>query len=314
VKSEREVAKNVFETVEFARCFPESALHDVNCNLCGSAESRVLFKEGVFRIQKCASCGLIYVSPHPTKEALEEYYARFYPAESDDVVASWSHEASFSQAVSILKHYCPDGGRLLDVGCGLGIFLQTLGTEWELTGIEPNATACERARQAVPSATILHGDVMSASPSSNRFDAATLLSSLEHMADPAAALRHVRGMLAQRGLILVRVPYIGWFFEMKRMIPSLPMQFGAPRHLYDFSPHTLRLMLERNGYRVERLYVGSRESVSHPAAAAVVLALKTVSKTAYYATCRRWLAPFCGSVVAVARRADNRSSADRVPA
>ena len=109
---------------------------------------------------------------------------------------------------------------------------------------------------------------------------------------------------------MIRTPYIEWFFTIKRTLPSFPVQFGAPRHLYDFSPRTLRLMLERNGYRLERLYVGSRESVSHPAAAAAVFALKTASKIAYYATCRRWLAPFCGSVLAVARRADN-TSADR---
>lgn len=300
-----EVAKNVFETVEFARCFPESALHDVNCNLCGSAESKVLFTEGAFRIQKCTSCGLVYVSPHPTKEALEEYYARFYPADSDDVVASWSHDASFRQALRILKRYCPDGGRLLDVGCGLGIFLQTLGTEWEPTGIEPDANACERARQAASRATVIHGDVLSVPPPPEKFDAATLLASLEHMADPAAALRHISGMLTEQGLIVIRVPYLEWFLKMKRVIPSLPLCFGAPRHLYDFSPHTLRLMLERNGYRMERLYVGSRENVSHPVAATAVLAAKTLSKATYYATGGRWLAPFCGSLVAVARRADD---------
>ena|GEM_PF-887394 len=311
MKSEAEVAKNVFETVEFARCFPESALHEVNCNLCGSSESRVLFKEGMFRIQKCTSCGLVYVSPHPTKEALEEYYARFYPADSDDVVVSWSHDASFRQALRILKHYCPDGGRLLDVGCGLGIFMQTLGNEWEPTGIEPNANACERARKAVPRATIIHGDVMSVPAPAEKYDAATLLASLEHMADPASALQRVGSMLTEKGLIVVRVPYIGPFFAIKHAIPWFPVQCGAPRHLYDFSPRTLRLMLERNGYLVERLYVGSRESVSHPAAAAAVLALKTVSKAAYYVTCRRWFAPFCGSVVAVARRAED-SAADQI--
>ena len=304
MKSGSEVVKNVFETVEFARCFPESALHDVNCNLCGSSESMLLFREGVFGIQKCSACGLVYVSPHPTKEALQEYYARFYPADSDDIVISWSHDASFRQALRILKRYCPGGGRLLDVGCGLGIFLQALGTEWEPTGIEPNANACERARQAVPRATIVHGDILSVPPSSEKFEAATLLASLEHMADPASVLRHVSEMLTEKGLIVIRAPYIEWFLKIKRALPSFPVQFGAPRHLYDFSPRTLRLMLERNGYRLERLYVGSRESVSHPAAAAAVFALKTASKITYYATCRRWLAPFCGSVLAVARRAD----------
>lgn len=90
------------------------------------------------------------------------------------------------------------------------------------------------------------------------------------MADPASALRHVGGMLAKKGFVVIRVPYIGWFLEMKRVISWLPVQFGAPRHLYDFSPRTLRLILERNGYHVERLCVGSRERVSTPAAAAGV--------------------------------------------
>jgi hypothetical protein len=129
----------------------------------------------------------------------------------------------------------------------------------------------------------------------------TLLASLEHMPDPSSALRRIWNVLEPEGLIVVRVPYTEWFFRMKRAIPALPVHFGAPRHLYDFSPRTLRLMLERNGYRLQRLYVGSHEHVTQPAVAGAVVAAKALSKLAYYLTGRNWFAPFCGALVAVAR-------------
>ena len=304
MRDEYEIPRNVFEAAKYTRYFREGALREVACNLCGATKARALLAEGAYRVQKCHSCGLVYVSPQPTEEALGEYYAQFYPKSSAEVVASWSHQASFRQVRSILRRHCPQGGRLIDAGSGMGTFLQTLGVEWHLTGIDPDATACDRARRAVPRAEILQGDVLSMPLPAKKFDAATLLASLEHMLDPTSVLRRVAELLAAGGLILVTVPYIEWYLCLKRLIPSLPVRFGAPRHLYDFSPRTLRLILENNGYKVVRLYIGSQESWSSPIVAAAVGAMKVFSKTIYYATGRHWIVPFCGSLVVVGRRMD----------
>jgi SAM-dependent methyltransferase len=202
----------------------------------------------------------------------------------------------------LLRLYCPQGGQLVDVGCGLGEFLRTLGSEWNLTGIEPAAAACEHVRRTVPRAQILQGDILTIARPGKQFHGATLLASLEHMPDPASALRRIGEMLAGGGLIIVRVPYVEWYLKVKRLVSWLPIRFGAPRHLYDFSPRTLSLILERNGYRVVRIYVGSRERTSSSMVAAAVTAIKGLSKTLYYASGRRYILPLCGSIVAVAQR------------
>jgi ubiquinone/menaquinone biosynthesis C-methylase UbiE len=308
VKSESELRGNIFDAAEFGRHFPEGALREVSCNLCRSEEAALLFMEGVYGVRKCKSCGLVYVSPQPTREALKEYYARFYPVGSDEAEVSWDHTVSFRQMRRILRRYCPQGGKLLDVGSGLGLFLRTLGAEWGLAGVDPDSHACERARHTVPHAEIVEGDAESLSAALGEFDAVTVMATLDHITDPALALRRIRDALKPGGLILVRVAYMRGYLSLKGAIPKLPIRIGAPRHLYDFSPRALRLILERNGYEVARFYVGSRERVARKAVAGVV-AVKALSKLVYYLSGRRWLMPFCGSLIAVARRVDESPSA-----
>lgn len=308
MKSESELRGNIFDAAEFGKHFPEGALRDVPCNLCGSEEAALLFTEDVYGVRKCKSCGLVYVSPQPTREALKEYYARFYPVGSEEAEVSWDHAVSFRQMRRILRSYCPQGGKLLDVGSGLGLFLRTLGAEWELAGVDPDAHACERARHIVPHAEIVEGDAESLSPALGEFDAVTVMATLDHITDPALALRRIRETLKPGGLVLVRVAYMSGYLSLKSAVPQLPIRIGAPRHLYDFSPRTLRLILERNGYEVVHLYVGSRERVARSAVAGVV-AVKAISKLIYYLTGRRWLMPFCGSLIAVARRVDEEPPA-----
>ncbi len=308
MKRESEIQFSPFETAECAKTFPDHMFREIACNLCGSGDATVLFTETPYCVKKCVSCGLVYMSPQPTREALDEYYARFYPTDDDETVTSWNHKSSFRQMRRILRRYHPQGGRLLDVGCGFGLFLETLGHEWELTGLDPNGTACERARRAVPRASIIHGDLDSMATPTDRFDAVTLMATLDHMDDPTSALRRIGTMLKPGGVILIRGAYLEAYFKLKRVMPWLPIRSGAPRRLFDFSPRTIGLILERNGYRIARLYVGSREHVSRATVAAAVLALKTVSKIGYYASGRRWFMPFCGSIVAVAFRTDDSTT------
>jgi len=298
----RNVEFNLFETVECAHDFPPGDLVEVPCNLCGSDTPRKLFQEGAFEIRECKNCGMVYVAPQPTPQALRNYYDTFYTSTSATAIESWTHPASFGQARRLIEKFGPADGKLVDVGCGMGLFLQSLGQRWQLTGIEPNANACARAKTAVPSADIINGEILSSPIPAESFDIATSLASLEHMADPSAVLRRIAEILKPGGLLIVRVPYLGGYLKIKQYLDAIPIQFGAPRHLFDFSPRSLRGILERNGFTVARTFVGSRETTMRSAVAAVQLAVKTVSKTMYYATGGTFILPFCGSIVAVAYR------------
>lgn len=142
-------------------------------------------------------------------------------------------------------------GRVIDVGCGVGTFLDAMQENgWVTAGIEPGEVAAGRAREkghqiVCQSATDPLGDVLAG----QLFDLVLMSHSLEHVHSPTQALANLRPLLRpETGRLVIEVPNLEsmltyWFGE-------LSLAFDTPRHLYMFSPDTLIRMLEKTGFEV----------------------------------------------------------------
>jgi len=99
-------------------------------------------------------------------------------------------------------------GRLLDIGCAGGTFLDEARTEgFEVAGIELNPSMAEHARATY------HLDVMISriedvplNTWSRAFDIVTLLDCLEHVPQPLAAIRKIHRWLRPGGHVFIRGP------------------------------------------------------------------------------------------------------------
>ena len=135
-------------------------------------------------------------------------------------------------------------GRLLDVGCGDGRFLQDLARlGWEAEGLDfdPQAVAAARLRGV----RAYQGELASLDPEL-RWDVITLAHVVEHVPDPLALLRTCRERLAAGGSLWLETPNV--------LAPS-HYQFGEawrglepPRHLVLFSAQALQDLLLRAGF------------------------------------------------------------------
>jgi SAM-dependent methyltransferase len=100
----------------------------------------------------------------------------------------------------------PARSRVLDIGCGSGIpvaqELARLGHR--VTGIDISARQVALARQNVPEAEFIHGDVMGVALPRASFDAVTAFFSLTHLprSEHAALLACAYGWLRPKGLLL----------------------------------------------------------------------------------------------------------------
>ena len=104
---------------------------------------------------------------------------------------------------------------LLDAGCGTGGFirhLQASRPEWEPTGLDFSARACEFARSRT-AARIVEGSITALPFGDNEFDAVVSLDVVCQVADGARALREFARCTRPGGAVLVNVPAFRWLWS-----------------------------------------------------------------------------------------------------
>jgi SAM-dependent methyltransferase len=96
--------------------------------------------------------------------------------------------------------------RLLDVGCGSGVFLRTAADRGAaVSGLDASAAMIEHALERVPEADLRVGDLQFLPYEDGQFDVATSFCSFWFAADPLAALRELRRVVRPGGKVLLLV-------------------------------------------------------------------------------------------------------------
>lgn len=193
------------------------------------------------RIVRCRVCGFVYTSPRPEAGALVQGYRsgvdETYLAEGS------SRSINAHLSLSAIKRFVPRG-RLLEVGCATGYFLNAAAGDFEAEGLEPSLWACriarERYRLEVHPETI--EETGRFAPGS--FDVVAMIDVVEHLADPMSALRRCAELLKPGGILYLVTPDIGSFSAavMGRYWWGL-----RPAHIHYFGRGTMRRALSAAG-------------------------------------------------------------------
>lgn len=229
-------------------------LEKVSCSLCGSSRHRRLFRRPDHRLQvtgemfdvvRCRNCGLVFVNPRPDEDAIKQYYTdEFYETDKSPEEALVAIRSRLDGMYSHVDELAP--GRLLDVGCYKGEFLEMMRRHgWEVHGIElharpPNLFGLD----------IQYGALEQTPFEPASFDLVTMWAVLEHVLNPREILVQCRKLLKPGGRLVVLVPNFN-------SLPGRYMQHDdVPRHLTMFTKPTLYRLLRETGYRPTKFHCG----------------------------------------------------------
>lgn len=200
-----------------------------------------------FRVVQCKSCGLIFVNPQPPLTQLGRYYPAAHQV-SEPAAYERLDARPRVRDVSRLLQGLP--GRVLDVGCGKGLFLAGLRDQgWQAVGVEMSEASGKHARSL--DLEVLSKPLEHCGFSQDTFDVVTLFHSLEHMPNPVQTLRLIHDILRPGGYLVVEVPNAGSWYA--RAFKGDWFHCDVPRHLFHFSRETLTKAVEFTGFKINKL-------------------------------------------------------------
>lgn len=197
----------------------------------------------------CQKCGTGYLSPTPSSEQLQELYG------PHNFGSDWFKQRGRGRAFAKLVLAKKAPGKILDVGCGLGFFLDGIQkhSDWKVYGVEIAAKAVDFAREKL-GLDVHQGELADVHYPDGYFDYIQLHNVLEHVREPMTLLRECRRILKPDGILDLRVPNgrvdsldLLKFYRRQGTPP-----FSKSGHLFFFPKQTLLWMFDEAGLKVER--------------------------------------------------------------
>jgi 2-polyprenyl-3-methyl-5-hydroxy-6-metoxy-1,4-benzoquinol methylase len=231
---------------------------DVACPLCSDQRRKRLYTEhGVIGVSRCMSCGLIYTSPriHSPEQVYWGDAARYFDEARLIFEGRATHHRDpnyLSEIAAIERH--KKAGRLLDVGCNMGMLLRLAVTRgWTCVGLEPSPSLAELAKKhGFPVWNCFLHDVPATENAT--FDVVAFSDVFEHVTEPQLFLKQAARLLKPDGILYVKVPNARWNIFKQHALALLgkcPLQglWDAYEHVVHYTDETLTRMLTAGDFR-----------------------------------------------------------------
>ena len=208
----------------------------MECNLCKSEINKILFRydrypDGRVRdILRCKRCGLVY----------RDSRGKFSPKICQNTWTKWrpDYPAAFTEKrANIFDYYLKKiygyrkYNRILDVGSGYGYFLKLcLDNGWEVWGVEADPELVRFSMEEL-GIQVVNESFEEVDYPDNFFDVVSFLNVLEHIQDPAFALKKAYRILRPGGAIFLRFPNAAFHIPIRRIIYKLYKYWKGIRRL-----------------------------------------------------------------------------------
>jgi SAM-dependent methyltransferase len=225
-----------------------------SCPACGRMTEHLLrFQRNGCDILQCVDCGLGRTETSrfdPATYYTGDYFSGGHAdGYSDYLGAEPVLRREFARSVDFVRGY-RSGGKLLELGCAYGFFLQEAARHFEVVGIELAAEAADHGRQA--GLHILSGMADAANfRQVGHVDVIVLFDVIEHLPEPRETLALCYQHLNPGGIIVITT---GDFGSVVAKLAGVKWRLMTPpQHLWFFTQESVRLMSAGLGLSVEHV-------------------------------------------------------------
>ncbi|MFD2246732.1 class I SAM-dependent methyltransferase [Pontibacter ruber] len=233
-----------------------------HCPICGKEDFKnflVVTDNSVskesFVIVECENCTFKFTNPRPDSESIGRYY------ESEDYISHSNTKTGIinrayhvvrsittKQKVELINRHSPNKGRILDYGCGTGVFLTACKKDgWQISGVEPTAKAREIAASQTGEAIAATLDQVK----DHKFDVITLWHVLEHVHTLNETMEQLISLLQEDGVLIIAVPNAD--SHDAKQYRELWAAYDVPRHLYHFTQNSMKRFLKKHKMKLDEV-------------------------------------------------------------
>lgn len=229
----------------------EKNLH--RCQVCdGVSGYDMMYVVNGYPVLRCLSCGVGRVSieefsPH---DYYDEGYFKGKHAESykDYLGSKDVITREFQKTLDYIKRYSSSSGRLLEIGCAYGLFLQCAKASYEVHGVEVVKEAAQYCRDSGLN-NVKHGEIdRQYIDSIGDLDIVAMLDVIEHIDNVAEVIELISSKLKIGGTLIVTTG--DWASIFARFTGKGWRLMAPPFHLWYFTPKSLEALGRKYGLEV----------------------------------------------------------------
>lgn len=248
-----------------------------------------------FAVMRCEVCSGRYTSPRLKKEHRALAYPQNYPFYSRAYATKEAQiprpdpeqlsrsRAAFAGRADRLSEFMPRAGRILDLGCGDGFFLDVMRSRgWEVSGVDVEPAVIWYAQEILGLKDTRVTDMEEGEYPAGPFDAITLWGSMQLVYEPRRLLERLYRLLSPGGVLGIGVSNIR--SAGARAFRGHWYGLGVPRHLVHYTPETLARVIDWTGFQVTRTHFETPRWIVAGSVDAAPVPLKRAAKAAAYST------------------------------
>jgi 2-polyprenyl-3-methyl-5-hydroxy-6-metoxy-1,4-benzoquinol methylase len=212
-----------------------------NCLVCGNSQITNLNGYEKAFLVKCSNCGFVFSERIPTNEELNFYYSNY----GSNFYCSDLTIKRYNEILDKMEPF-RQTGRLLDIGCGIGFFLdEAKKRSWEVYGTEYSERLIGLLREK--GITIHDGQLNSENYEEGFFDIVTSFEVIEHINNPTSELKQIATLLRKGGLVYLTTPNFNSLLRRRLKIQYNVIKY--PEHLSYYTPKSLSRLFHLNGFK-----------------------------------------------------------------